>query len=106
MIYLASPYSHPRSDIRAMRYEAAEAYVARHFGKLVIFSPIVYTHHMAKTHQLPLDAAAWEHFNHEMMELASSIHVLMLPGWKDSLGVQAEIAWGEAREYEIKYIEA
>jgi hypothetical protein len=106
MIYLASPYSHPRPDIRAMRYEAAAALVAKHFGKLTIFSPIVYTHHMAKTHTLPLDAESWKHFNEEMMMLCDAIWVLMLPGWRESIGVTAEIAFAERLNQPIQYIEA
>lgn len=106
MIYLASPYSHKHAYMRALRYKAVEKFVAERFGHAIIFSPILYTHHMARRQELPTDAASWKFFNDQMMNLATIMWVLMIPGWKESLGVQNEIAYANDIGLPIEYIEA
>lgn len=106
MIYLASPYSHPIQRFRDARYLAVERFVAERFGKQIIFSPILYTHNMAKAHVLPTDAESWRFFNDQMMHLATVMWVLKLHAWQESLGVQHEIAYAKDIGLPIEYIEA
>lgn len=40
---------------------------------------------------LPMDWAYWERFDREYLCLASELVVLKLDGWRESVGVQAEI---------------
>lgn len=93
MIYLASPYSGTPAE-RMSRYHQALSFTERHLlrGK-IIFSPIVYGHPFADS--VGTSAAAWKDFNAEMMDLASAFWVLTIPGWRESKGVQQEIATWE-----------
>ena len=93
MIYLASPYS-GTADERAERYTLAVEFCTRYLTQgIVLFSPIVYGHPFAQT--VGTSAAAWTPFNQQMIDLASEMWVLTLPGWKTSKGVQQEIATWE-----------
>lgn len=98
MIYLASPYSHPRPDIRALRYEAVAAFTVAAMGAgHQIFSPIVYGHHIARTHALPTDAEWWRNFNETILATCDEMWVLKIPGWDKSVGVQMEIEFASSR---------
>jgi len=48
---------------------------------------------------------AWELFCYSYLDICDEMHVLMLPGWEDSVGVKAEITRAERHDIEIKYIE-
>ena len=92
MIYLASPYSHPDPEVRHHRYAVASAHTAKRLKqKKVMFSPIVYGHHMAMIHGLPKDAAWWMDFNMSFLAVCSGIEVLTMSGWRESKGVKIEI---------------
>jgi nucleoside 2-deoxyribosyltransferase len=91
MIYLASPYSHPDSDVREQRFEAvcrAAAFLICS-GKTV-YSPIAHTHPICK-YGLPGDWQFWQHHDRQYIELCDEMVVLTLDGWKQSKGIQAEI---------------
>jgi len=91
MIYLASPYSHPDAAVREMRFRDA----CRAAAKLMrlghpVFSPIAHGHCIC-THGLPTGWRFWEPFDRQQMEHCDEVVVLMLDGWRESVGVQAEI---------------
>lgn len=89
LIYLASPYSHLDPDIRHIRYTAAKLYTARHIQLgFAMFSPIVYGKQMEE--KIGTDYKSWQTFNDSMIKASCQIWVLMLNGWKDSLGVEHE----------------
>ena len=110
-MYLASPYSHPDPFMREMRYlwTMHEMTLMLQSG-LAVYSPIVHCHELAKIADLPREAAFWMKYNFTMLAAAEILGVLMLPGWKESVGVTAEIS--KARDnlaggsaIEIMYIE-
>jgi len=91
MIYLASPYTHPDPVVREERFRA----VCRLAADIMrcgihVFSPIAHSHPIAK-HGLPLDWEFWREYNFEFLRRCSALWVLMLDGWQESEGVQAEI---------------
>lgn len=91
MIYLASPYSHTDPEIREKRFRnvciaAARLIRAEH----VVFSPIAHGHPIAE-HGLPSDWQYWERHDREQLKRCDEVVVLMLDGWRESVGVQAEI---------------
>lgn len=93
MIYIASPYSHPNPGVRQERYLLVRLYTARLLAaKSWCYSPIVHCHDLANAHDLPTDAAYWLEYDFHVLERCDALHVLSLPGWEDSKGVQAEIA--------------
>jgi len=91
MIYLASPYSHPDSVVREKRFHdscrvATQLLAAGH----TVFSPIVHGHSLVG-HGLPTDWSFWERFDRDHLVRCDEVVVLMLDGWRESVGVAAEI---------------
>lgn len=105
MIYLASPYSHPDIDVRVWRFEQV-AYAAAHLmgeGHLV-FSPITHSHPIA----ICGISGAWERW-HDFDELMIRVceegfWILMLDGWRASVGVRAEKQIAESLSRPIRYV--
>lgn len=92
MIYLASPWSHSDAEVRRQRYEAAvKATAALINAGRMVYSPIVYSHHLAESGKLGGDWADWVVFDTWFIERCSFVWILTLDGWEQSKGVQAEI---------------
>ncbi len=92
LVYLASPYSDPDPVVRQARYDAAcraAAWLIRQ-GHLV-FSPIAHTHGISR-YGLPGDWKFWERHDRRMLQCCDRLVVLTLDGWRQSRGVQAEVA--------------
>lgn len=106
-VYLASPYSHPDPFIREGRYLRTMKEMTEYLQKGVyIYSPIVHCHELAKIADMPKDAKFWENYNHMMLHCAAQLWVLMIPGWKESLGVAAEIVYAASEAHiPLVYIE-
>lgn len=106
MIYVASPYSSPEPTVRDQRFRLARKYVAHLLGKKIpAFSPIAYCHDISQLYNLPTDAGYWHHVNEQFLRVSESMHVLCIPGWENSVGVQYEIGFMTARDRPITYIE-
>lgn len=106
MIYLASPYSHPNDGMRSDRYVLA-CYAAADLMRAghVVFSPIAHSHPISRLGGVdPLDAELWERQDAPLLAAASEVWVLMLDGWRESRGVQAEIRWAEANGTPVRYL--
>jgi hypothetical protein len=105
MIYLASPYSHENPEVREERFKAAckAAAILMTWGYKV-FSPIAHTHPIAQF-GLPLDWDYWKKYDEEMIDFCEPMFVLMLPGWEESKGVQAEIMYAAMKFKTIICIE-
>jgi hypothetical protein len=94
MIYLASPYSHPKVEIVQARFRAA----CRATAKLMaqghhVFSPIAHSHMVAMIGDLRLAWEFWSQIDYEWIRLCGCVWVLALSGWKESVGVQAELCY-------------
>ena len=91
MIYLAVPFSDSNPVVRQRRFDAAcQATAALMRAGMKVFSPI--------THSFPLmryglagDWKFWEPYDRAHLEACNALAVLMLDGWKESVGVQAEL---------------
>jgi uncharacterized protein DUF1937 len=91
-IYVASPYSHPLEFVRQQRYHEVMRYMVKLFkDNKPAYSPIMHWHHAAEYHNLPVDHEFWRLQDEVMLDSARHLHVLALPGWEDSRGVQSEI---------------
>ena len=90
MTYICSPYSHFDQRVREQRFEAVRAATLRLIRRgQVAFSPIVFSHQFAD--EVGTAFEPWEAFDLGMIGSASQVAVLMLPGWVESVGVQAEL---------------
>jgi hypothetical protein len=93
MNYQASPpFTHHDSEVRQARFEAAcraAAELTRQ-GKTG-FAPVVHSSAIAK-YGLPFNWTFWQRHDQQFMHTCDEVLVLTLPRWKESVGVQAEIA--------------
>ena len=104
MIYVASPYSHPDPAVREARFRAAcRATAALVQSGQAVFSPIVHGHQLT-AHGLPADWKFWEPFDHEHLKRSDEVVVLMLDGWRESVGVQAEIRLARELGIPVRYL--
>lgn len=105
-VYLASPYSHKDPFVREWRYLRTMRELGRLLRRgLIVYSPIVHCHELAKIADLPRDAKFWERYNFRMIDAASQLLVLMLPGWEESVGIADEVKHAEETKKHILYIE-
>ena len=92
-LYLVSPYSHEDEKVREERYDAAvDATTALIKKDYIVYSPIVHCHPLALKHSLPTDHKYWKEYNQAFIEWTDVGYVLRIPGWRESLGVLADIA--------------
>jgi len=105
--YLASPYSFDGwfgRWIRKSRFDlVSEAAVRLLQRGEYVFSPIAYNHPMVKF-RLPTDWAFWEGYDTAFIERCDSLIVFQLDGWKESVGVSAEVAIAKELKIPITYL--
>lgn len=96
MIYVAAPYSHPKSAVRHERYLRITHYCGRRMmmGELV-FSPITYGHGFALLGLADTAHTDWICFNERMMLASEEVRVLQLPGWEKSKGIAHELDFAD-----------
>ncbi len=70
-----------------------------------VFSPISHTHPIAEETSLPLGWDYWEQYDRRFIEMCDEMYILMLDGWEDSIGVQAEIKIAKELGKKITYID-
>jgi nucleoside 2-deoxyribosyltransferase len=106
MIYLASPYNHPSPDVRQGRYEANVRALAAllHEGR-VAFSPIVHHHPVACLRDLGRGWDFWRRVDVEYLRRCDSLIVLTLDGWRESVGVAAEIEIAQTLGLPVEHME-
>jgi len=107
MIYIASPYAHPDPAIMQGRFHKVCEFTADLLNSgLVVYSPIAHNHYLACNFDLPRTWDFWQNLDLHMLDLATELHVLCLPGWHSSQGVQAEIAHAIQTNKLVIYVEA
>jgi len=104
MIYLAAPYTHPDPRVREARFDAAcVATAALVRAGQIVFSPIVHGHPLVRF-DLPIEWEYWERFDREFLQRCDEVAVLMIDGWRESRGVQAEIDLAIDMDLPIRYL--
>jgi len=106
LIYLASPHSHLDPFVREQRCQLvmrAWVYLFE-LGKLV-FSPILHTHEAAKDYLgLENGFELYRELDERMISVCDEVWILAIEGWKESVGVQAEIAYAKSLGKEVKVV--
>lgn len=91
--FVASPFSHPNPSVRLSRYETSLRF-AKHLvfdlGRPA-FAPVPYGYLISVFFSIKTDASTWEPMNLSMLNAASKLAVLTMPGWEESEGVNNEI---------------
>ena len=105
MIYLASPYSDPNSDIREERYKAALWCVASLISTgAKAFSPIVHNYYVAKLVGDHNDWFFWRDYDLCWLRKCESMFVLNILGWEKSVGVTAERVFASSNNIPVSLV--
>lgn len=88
MIYLASPYSSNPELNHQLALEATARFILNGYH---IYSPIVHCHPIHLVENMPKTFDFWQKHNFALLSKSSELWVLDIPGWQESIGVQAEI---------------
>jgi len=105
MIYLAGPYSHKYKSVRVERFEALTKKAAQLMNDgFTVYSPITHGHAIAERHDLPLDFEWWSNQCLDMLSRATTLVVLRLDGYAESVGVAAEIEHAEKLKISIRFV--
>jgi len=104
MIYVSCPYTTKDAHERAKRERIALEYtVALARGGSLAFSPVTYGSAFPAGE---LNYAQWMRLDLHLLQFCTEMHVLCLPGWRESKGVQMEIsvAKNHVPEIHIYYV--
>jgi len=106
IIYLATPYSHPDPDVRLARYHTVNRVAAKmmRLGDIV-YSPISHSHQMAIDYGLPTDWGYWARSCTTIVSACAAMVVLRQDGWRESIGVTAEIEVARKHCLQIGYLD-
>ena len=105
MIYLASPYSHSDPLVRQARFDAACRSAAGLISAgHVVVAPIVQGHPLVHL-GVPGDWSFWAPLAREYIARCDEVVVLQLDGWRESEGVQAEMALARKLGKRVDYLE-
>ena len=107
LVYLASPYSNPSYDVRVARY-ARICFIA---GQLIkeghhIFCPIAMSHPIQEFAGTCGSWEFWEEYDTAILLRCDELWVVTMPGWDESVGVQAEIKIAWDHGIKVRYIDA
>lgn len=108
LIYLASPYTHPKRSVMAKRLvEVSNVYARLTRKGHILFAPIC----MNATAQHYSDVVIghswdfWQRFDTEFLRRSDELWVVMMDGWRQSKGVQAEIKIARYLGLPIAYVD-
>jgi len=100
-IYIALPYTGIEELSFKTANDAMEVFVRmRH----AVYSPISQSHAVAINNGLPGDWEFWKHQNLPFIPLCDLVVVITLPGWRESVGVTAEIEHAKKNGIRIDYV--
>lgn len=107
-IYLASPYSDPSPATREARAKAAAlaAALISSYG-WAVYSPIVHGHALVASGASCVGTSwqDWAAIDQKFIDASREVWVLALPGWTESVGVQAEIAYAHYHEKFLRIVQ-
>jgi len=106
VIYLASPYSHRNSKVREERFQAAcQATANLVRAGHAVFAPIVLGPPLERC-GIPSDWTFWQALARKYLARCDEMLVLQLDGWRESEGVQAELALAAELGKRVHYLDA
>lgn len=104
LLYIACPYSHKDPAVMVERWNKVNKFAAKLMAKgWYIYSPISHTHPIAVVGDLPRGWDFWHGYDTCMISRANGLIVFMIDGWKESVGVQAEIELAKKYEIPVSY---
>jgi len=102
---MASPYSHPDPAVRRRRFQAACRAAGRLLrAGLMVYSLIAHSAAIAACGLDDMDHDFWMRVDRPYLEWCNMVMVLMLWGWHESRGVDAELAYARAAGKPVSFI--
>ena len=106
LVYLATPYTHTDPEIQEARFMAVNIKAGELMAQGVhVFSPISHTHPIAQASELPTNWEFWKQYDFAILVHCCKVIVLCLHGWRESVGVAAEIAMAKELGIPVEYHE-
>lgn len=104
--YLASPYSHKNPIIKLWRFIKISRIAAKlHLtGRFVLITPISASVPQNFFGQMGCAWATWEKVDCEYIRNCKEVLVCTMQGWRESVGVNAEILFAKELKIPIKYL--
>lgn len=103
LIYLACPYRHEDVRIERLRYEQVSWVTAHLINQgVLVFSPIVNSHDIYSRGLIKGDDGILD-WDVRFLGHCDELWVLCLDGWKDSVGVTAEVGFAEQANKPVHY---
>ncbi len=106
--YLSSPYTHADASVMEARYDrilvVAAMLIARHACTLI--EPIGMSHEKAKRFSLPTTYTFWRRMNENWIRKCDGVIVTVMDGWRESRGVQDEIAFARGLGLPVYYLDS
>lgn len=104
MIYLATPYTHKDQSVVQKRVDdTCEAFsILSALGKIVL-SPILLSHPVSVRYNIGSTWEVWKKVDLEYIKTCDELYVITLDGWKESVGVQAEIIAAKELGVKVSY---
>ena len=104
-VVVVAPFNTPDVELKKKRVHTIAVYCGELFKQgIVPVSALLLGLAIAEHNDLPTDTATWINFNKGQVRSCDEMHVLMLEGYLDSIGVQTEIAEAMELGIKIKYI--
>ncbi len=107
LIYLASPYSHKDEHVRMIR-----ALLVTAVGSMLIeegihvYGPITESYSYANINpKIDGKWEFWEEHDLLMIDKCDEVWVLQLKGWRESVGVNAEINYAKLHKKPLRFLE-
>lgn len=106
-IYLSTPYSHSRSEVRERRYMLACQATAKIVERQqAVFCPIVHSHRLVADGHLPPDKIShyhWKLQNLSLLRVCSELWTVQFEGYAKSKGMAWEISMAGKIGIPIQY---
>lgn len=97
IFYLAAPYTHPKPTVRQERLILVNSTAARLMeGGYGIVSPLSMGVPISFYNDMGTGWETWKDVCLRLLECCDALCLLLLPGWRDSVGVMAELRYAEA----------
>lgn len=103
--YMATPYSKYERGPEMAYEEACKCAALLLKRGLFVFSPVAHSHPIAQFGGLdPLCHKTWMPLDLALLDECDGLLVVMMPGWKESVGVRLEIERAQKSEKPISYL--
>jgi len=109
LIYLACPYTHTDARIERLRAEiATRVAVAILLRGESVFSPLSHSMEICRASDGTVagDYSRWQELSRRVLHVCDELHILKLPGWRESTGVEDECRQAIKRGIRREFLEA